>query len=568
MDQERKQPQRQRPELDLDFPPVDYATWRRRLEDELGEAGFESLLWRRDGLAIEPLYAERPDAPLPALPPHLRGARAAGRWRIASEIAHPSVATAAEQLAADRALDVELFWLHFDQAFRAGRGPERARDLVGCGGVAATRLADLERLLDAAGLPDAAVVLDAGANALPAAALLAAWASRRGVDPGELRGAVGCDPLGALAADGALPDTLDQAFRQMADLAAWTAERAPGLASVLVSATPYHDAGATAVQELAFAAATGIEYLRQLTAAGLGVGAAASRMLFAFSVGSDLFAEIAKLRAARLLWAKVVAACGGEGSCTMQLHARTSKLAAAARAPRLNLLRGAVQGFAAAAGGADSIAVAPWDEPLGPASSAGRRQAVCAQHLLAEEAHLARVADPGGGSGYVESLTDRLARAAWEELRDLERGGGMARAILDGRVARRVAAAAEARRRAVAEGREKIVGVTDFVHPEGGGEARDAVDLEELRCGVARTLLGRSRPDEELLALSSAVAEGGPACGGWTAAASAAAAAGATSWELAEHLRSGAEPATAPALERRPLAAAFEGAGSDAGEIP
>ena len=277
-----------------------------------------------------------------------------------------------------------------------------------------------------------------------------------------LAGNFGCDPLADMAAGG-LHGSSRQALRQLAELAAWTREQTPSMRCALVSTSLYHDAGATAVQQLAFALATGVCYLRQMTGSGLPVDAAASRLELSFSVGRDVFLEIAKLRAARLLWSKVIGACGGgEAARQAKIHARTSWLEASRLAPRTNLLRTGAQTFAAAVGGADSIRTAPWDEALGWPDEHARRLAVNIQHMLSEEAHLDRVIDAGGGSWYLESLTDRLARDAWEQFRQLEGHGGMERCIASGRIARMMGDASRDLRRTVAERRVPAIGASAF----------------------------------------------------------------------------------------------------------
>lgn len=451
-------------------PPADFAAWRQRVEKELGQTSFDDALVHRtgDGLEIQPLYtpASLPGgldpAALPGAPPNTRGTTTQTGWRLVQEVSDPEPAAAAETMRADQRHGARWLWLRVT-------GHEE--------GIRATDAAGVEALV-AAVRPGTAVVLDAGAEARALAKLWMAAAGRLGVDAGKLVGSFGCDPLAHLARRGELPGTLDAAFHELADLAAAARADTPGMRSVLVAATPHHDAGATAAQELAFAVATGVEYLRRMTAAGLDLDAAAQQLDFAFSIGRDLFGEIAKLRAARLLWSKVVAAAGGgETAQAMRLHARTSALETSRRDPWMNLLRGAGESLAAALGGADTILTAPYDEVLDRPGPAGRRLAANAQHILAAEAALGRVADPAGGSWYVEALTDALARAAWDLFRDLERRGGMTRCLTDGVVGDWVRASAEARRDAVAAGRELIVGANAFVEdgepaPESPADAR------------------------------------------------------------------------------------------------
>ncbi len=442
--------------------------WRREVEKTLGGESFEDALVARlaGGLTVEPLYAAGslpagfdPRA-APGRPPYTRGRSAedAG-WRIAQEIAHPWSVEAAEAVHAEQRRGARLLWLRVGGIARPGAWELEAATVYD--GVRVVDVDDFEKLLEAVEAP-AEVVLESGEHGLALAAMWVAGARRLDLEPSELSGNFGCDPLAALAGGG-LRGSLALALRQLAELAAWAREHAPAMRGALVSTSLYHDAGATAVQQLAFALATGVCYLRRMTAAGLSVDAAAAGLDFSFSVGRDVFLEIAKLRAARLLWSKAVAACGGgDEAQRMQLHARTSRLEASRLGPWMNLVRGGAQTFAAAVGGADSIRTAPWDEALGWPDEHARRLAANVQHVLSEEAYLDRVVDAAGGSWYLESLTDRLARDAWDLFRELESHGGMDRSIAGGQVARMVASAARELRRAAAERRLPAIGASAF----------------------------------------------------------------------------------------------------------
>ncbi len=464
--------------------PADYAAWRRSVEKTLGDVAFEDALTFEtgDGFDLEPLYtAESTPSgldlpPVPGAPPYTRGTRAGDAgWRIAQEVAHPQVAEAAEAMRLDQRNGVQLLWLRI--------GDEGIR-LAGAG--------DVEELV--ANLESGtSVVLEIGEAAPPVAAWwLAAW-RRRGLEPRDLIACFGGDPLAELAAAGEVSGSLeealrlDEALRPVAELTAWAAAEAPGVRTVLVSGSWYHELGATPAQELAFALAAGVEYLRGLTEAGLTVDAAAAYLDFRVSAGRDFFGEIAKLRAARLLWSKVVRAAGGSDAAqAMRLHARTSRLETSRLDPWMNLVRATAQSFAAAAGGAETIVCAPYDQVLGEPSQRGRRLAANVQHILIEEARVDRVVDPAGGSWYLESLTNALARSAWRLFQEVERRGGMARGAIDGMVAEHLAAAAEDRRRAVAEGHEPVVGASVFVDPaEAGTQPLPAADGElESRPGL------------------------------------------------------------------------------------
>lgn len=440
-------------ELFKKLPSISYETWRQQVEAELAGQPFDRTLVARtfDGLEIQPLYAARdasgPDASgFPGLPPFVRGAQTLPDrgWRITveervSRLVPGILATAARQGA-------EQLWLRVDE-------PE------------ALSVAALTSWLDGVDPRRTAIVLDAGAHVVPAAAALLAMAERRGIAPAELRGGVLGDPLAELATTGCLPGSVDEAYDHLCTWISWRRQPAQELYRALVSTSPYHETGgAGVVDELAFAMASGVELLRRGTSTGLSVDELASRLVFAFSVSSDLFLEIAKLRAARWLWSKVATASGAsETGQAMRLHARASTLTWTTQGALNNLLRGTTESFAAVVAGVDSLAVSSYDTAEGDARGSGRRLAINTQHILAEEAHLGRVVDAAGGSWYLETLTEILARKAWDLFRNIESQGGMAACLSSGWVGERLRAGQEKRRQPLALRRQVIVGISDFV---------------------------------------------------------------------------------------------------------
>jgi methylmalonyl-CoA mutase len=362
------------------------------------------------------------------------------------------------------------------------------------------------------------------------------------VDPAALRAWHNCDPLGALARGGALPCSLDAAREQLCELAAFCADAAPGTRTATVSTTAYHDAGASAVQELACALATGVTYLRWLTDAGLTLEQAAGQLAFSVSVGGDFFMEMARLRALRQCWDAVMQACGAEADARRcVIHATTSTRTKTRRDPWVNMLRETTEAFSAAVGGADAITTGGFDRLVGVSDGLGRRVAFNAQAILNEEAHVTQVADPAGGAWYVERLTDELAGAAWALMQQIERDGGMAEALTSGRIAEQIAQVAGAREKDLAKRKLAITGVSEFAN----------VDEEPLE-----------RPARERVTVEpsagSSVDLGGARGGERIAAAIDAAAGGAGLGEITGALAGGSAPAAVDALPVRRHAEAYE----------
>jgi methylmalonyl-CoA mutase len=282
-----------------------------------------------------------------------------------------------------------------------------------------------------------------------------------------------------------------------------------------VDALPYHEAGASAAQELGCSLATGVAYLRLLTEAGLPVDAAFGQLEFRYAATADQFLTIAKLRAARRLWGRVAEVSGAEANVdgagdrtgsgrpgAQRQHAVTSSVMMTRRDPYVNMLRTTLACLAAGVGGADAVTVLPFDQALGLPDAFARRIARNTSTILLEESHLGRVADPAGGSWYVEQLTDELAHAAWAFFQELEQAGGQERALGSGLVGERIAAFWKSRRRDLDRRREPVTGVSEFPNlAEKPVEREPVAEVPGGESPDASTGLPRVRRDEAFEAL-------------------------------------------------------------------
>jgi methylmalonyl-CoA mutase len=560
------------PEFTLgdDFPPASYAEWRKLAEADLGGASFEQKLVTHtyEGIDIQPIYARRdrpgdddPDG-FPGLPPFVRGARPLGAvqtgWDLRQEHAHPDLGVTNQAILEDVHGGVTSLLLRLDVAARNGLDPDdpAAAELAGRDGIMAYHVVDLDRALAGVPLDQIGVTLEAGAAYIPAAAMLVALWRRRGVSPEQAHGAFNADPLAVLARDGHLPDAPETALAQMADLAAWTAAKYPHVTAVRVGTAPYHHAGATAAQDIALGMATAVAYLREMTRAGLDLDAAARQILFSISVGTHHFLAVAKLRAARRLWARVVEACGGSPAAgAMRLHARVSKRVLTLRDPYVNLLRNTAACFAAGLGGADAITSVPFDAAAGLPDAFSRRIARNTGLILQEEAHLHRVIDPAGGSWYLDWLTDQVADKAWAVFQEVESGGGMLEALRTDWVARQIDSAFAPRAKNLARRKEGITGVSEFPDVAEPPVVRPAPDRVALREAAVRRLAGAR------LGIFSPHLQWGShptSPGEWTATVLDAAAQGASVGQLAHALGFHAEPTAIPPLAPHVFARPFE----------
>ncbi|MEB3370566.1 methylmalonyl-CoA mutase small subunit [Saccharopolyspora mangrovi] len=437
-----------------------------------------------DGIRVRPLYTSAPADPgLPGLAPFVRGARPQGGvaegWDVRQRHEHPEAAETNREVLADLYNGVSSLWLR-----------------LGAAGLAIDDLADA---LNGVHLDMIGVSLDAGADFAAAAKALLALAAEQGVPPGELRGNLGADPLGVQARTGQAGDR-DAAV----ELAQRCAAEFPQLGALTVDALPFHDAGGSDAQELGCSLAAGVTYLRWLTDAGMDVDTAAGQLEFRYAATADQFLTIAKLRAARRLWEQVTRSSGvSEQARAQTQHAVTSQAMLTRRDPWVNMLRGTIATFAAGVGGAQSVTTLPFDTAIGLPDDFARRIARNTQALLLEESHLAQVIDPAGGSWYVETLTDELARTAWTWFQHIEAAGGLPQALESGLVAEELAKTWQQRSEAIAHRRDPITGVSEFPHldetplhrtpapeqPGGGLPAhRYAEDFEALRDAADKRL--------------------------------------------------------------------------------
>ncbi|MGF1640789.1 MAG: methylmalonyl-CoA mutase family protein [Rhodospirillales bacterium] len=547
-----------------EFTKPTYDGWVAEVEKALKGAPFDKRMFTRtyEGITVRPLYT-RQDWPsagdpsgFPGGMPFTRGSTAAGTrmsdWDVRQIHDHPDPAKCNEVILKELERGVGSVILRFDDAVRAGLDADGAASLAGANGIMVYSVDDLDLLLTGVHLDMAAVALDAGAQFLPAAGLLAGLWERRGIAADKAQGAFNADPIGVLARTGSLPVAVEAALAQMADLARHTAKAYPNVTAVGVDTSCYHDAGASETQDLAAAMATAVAYLRAMTAAGMDIDAACRQILFTLSVDCNQFLAICKLRAARKMWARVAEACGAGGPArAMRLHAKTAERMMSRRDPWVNMLRTTVACFGAAVGGAESVTVLPFNAVLGLPDDLGRRVARNTHVVLAEESNIAKVIDPAAGSWYVETRTDELARAAWAEFQQIETAGGLVKVLSDGSFAGRIAASYAEREKNLARRRDPLTGVSEFPNIAETLPAPEQPDIAAAaKAAKDRLATTRGRSAASVDAIKSATGDG------VTAAVFAAAAGGATLGAMAAALRgSGASVA---ALPRHRLSEKFE----------
>jgi methylmalonyl-CoA mutase len=446
------------------FPPVTRAQWEAQAERELDGRPLSSLTrTTADGIAVAPLYL-RDDVEGAAGRAGL-GTRVTSRWVSVQEYRHLDAEAANAAARRDLELGAGGCMFFLDSELRAGREPGTPVD-----GLVADPSADLDTLFAGIDPATTPVFIDAGLRAPIWADELEQWLDDHAdegpedatLGRGPSRGGVIYDPLTPLLATGSLELGFEAALTEQIDA---MLGRTVGL--IGVSTCPYHDAGGSDAEELALALSSCAELLRRGEGLGLEAGDLASGLIWTVAIAGRPFEAIAKLRAARLCWAKFASACGlAPEQRSLWIHATASQRVWTRHGPWVNLLRGTIGSFAAAVGGADSIATAAFDNLRGPdarvGSELGRRLAINTQIILREESGIDRTLDPAGGSYYVEALTEALARAAWQRFRELERDGGLVANLCSGAVQQRIAASAEALRQRVAVRKQPITGISTY----------------------------------------------------------------------------------------------------------
>lgn len=449
---------------------VSFERWRRRVQEELEGADFDSVLVRTtsDGIHEQPLYVDRPDDDpgWPGLPPFVRGTEAlppqrSGRQGPAAVQRYDEQGTRRlrEAMAADLAGGTDGVALAFEAALRkgvepTGGGPDFAQ------GAALYQVSDWLDAFEGLNPERFAIALAPGGNAVPVAATLAASLGELRTDARRIDLSFGFDPVSAVAFDGALPADPERLFDEAAALLRACRTSAPNARVLRASSSLPHNGGASNAEEIAWTISAVTLYLRAFEARGVEPEESAASIDLACSLGRDTLMGVVKLRALRLLWSRLLRACGIARPPRPRIHVETSLRVMTRRDPWVNLLRGAGSAAAAAIGGADSIATRCLDELHHDPSELARRIARNTVLVLGCEGGLGRVADPLGGAYAVETLTHRLAEKAWAIVREVDAEGGILAALRSGSFQARIAASAAERARRFAVRELAIVGTS------------------------------------------------------------------------------------------------------------
>ncbi|HLF58340.1 MAG TPA: methylmalonyl-CoA mutase [Alphaproteobacteria bacterium] len=460
-----------------DFPDKTLAEWEALAAEEMKGRGADALTWMTpEGIRVKPLFTaadleglEQIET-LPGFPPFLRGPRATmfafRPWTIRQ---YAGFSTAEESNAFYRAglrngqmgLSVA-----FDLATHRGYDSDHPRVVgdVGKAGVAIDSVEDMKILFDGIPLEEMSVSMTMNGAVLPVLAGFIVAGEEQGVSQDKLSGTIQNDILKEFMVRNTYIYPPGPSMRIVADIIEYTAKNMPRFNSISISGYHMQEAGATAVQELAFTLADGLEYVRAAMNRGLDVDDFAPRLSFFFSVGMNFFMEIAKLRAARLMWARIMRRFNPKNPISMALrtHCQTSGVSLTEQDPYNNIVRTTIEAMAAVLGGTQSLHTNSFDEALALPTPFSARIARNTQLIIAEETGIPKVIDPLGGSFYVEALTNSLAIEAGKLMDEVEELGGMTKAVESGMPKLRIEESAARRQARIDRGEEAVVGVNKY----------------------------------------------------------------------------------------------------------
>ena len=466
------------------------------------------LIWHTpEGIDVKPLYTaeDAGDPGLPGFAPFTRGVRAsmyAGRpWTIRQ---YAGFSTAEESNAFYRrnlAAGQKGLSVAFDLATHRGYDSDHPRVVgdVGKAGVAIDSVEDMKILFDGIPLDQMSVSMTMNGAVIPILAFFVVAGEEQGVSQAQLDGTIQNDILKEFMVRNTYIYPPEPSMRIVSDIIGYTSANMPKFNSISISGYHMHEAGATAVQELAFTIADGKEYVQRAMESGLDIDAFAGRLSFFFGIGMNFFMEVSKLRAARTLWHRVMDGLGAkdERSKMLRTHCQTSGVSLQEQDPYNNVIRTTIEAMAATLGGTQSLHTNALDEAIALPTEFSARIARNTQIILTEETGITKVVDPLGGSYYIEALTAEMVDQAWKIIGEVDGLGGMTKAVASGMPKRLIEEAAAARQARVDKGEDVIVGVNKY--RLGTEEHLDTLDIDNdaVRQGqIARLAKMRASRDE------------------------------------------------------------------------
>jgi len=477
-----------------DFPLPSYEDWKKQVEADLKGESFEKKLVTKtyEGIDLQPLYtsSDLKDIPhlnnMPGYNDYLRGTNASGycnrSWEISQEYSLPLPEDLNIAIKADLQRGLTSININLDNPTQLGLDADQSKTgEVGKGGLSISGVKKMQVLFKDIDLTNQPVHINGGFSALPVTLLFAAYLNESLTSLINIKGSIISDPYSYLLTNGSLPFSLNHIFDEIKLTTELMIKSNSPIKTIGVSGMVYNNAGANAVQELAFTFSTAVEYMNEMIARGLNAEDAAKRIKFTYGIGSFYFMEIAKLRAVRFLWSKILEAYNiSEENRKIYIHCKTAQFNQTYFDPFVNTLRTTTETFSAIVGGADSIHTNAYDEAFSLPDDFSSRLARNTQIILKEESHLDQVIDAAGGSFFVEKLTDDIAQAAWKLFQKIDEDGGMLKAIQSGFVHDEISAIADAKKKDAAKRKSVLVGTNMYANPKEELLETKKVDLDAV----------------------------------------------------------------------------------------
>ncbi len=469
-----------KPDLKKDFPGLSFDDWKKQVEKDLKGESFEKKLITKtyEEINLQPLYTSNDIKDihqinnLPGFQNYLRGNSAAGfngrDWEIAQEYNQALPEDLNEALQSDLKRGLNSINIVLDNPTKLGIDADQSKaEEVGKDGLSISDVKKMQVLFKNIDLTNQPINISCGFSALPITLLFTAYANETRTSLMNIKGSITSDPYDYLLTNGEVPISLNQIFDEIKLATELMIKSNSPIKTIGVSGLAFNNSGASSVQELAFTLATAVEYLNEMIDRGLKADDVAKKIKFTFGIGSFYFMEVAKLRAARVLWSKILEAYHvKEENQKIFIHGKTSQFNQTYFDPFVNSLRTTTEAFSAIVGGVDSLQTNAYDESFNIPDDFSRRLARNTQIILKEESHLNQVIDPAGGSYFVEKLTDDIANAAWKLFQSIEEKGGMLKAIQSGFVQDEIAKIADVKKKDFAKRKSVLVGTNMYANPK------------------------------------------------------------------------------------------------------
>jgi len=458
------------------FPVPSFEEWKAQVEKDLKGASFEKKLITKtyEGIDLNPIYTKKDIEnlefinSLPGDKNNVRGNCSSGyhkkTWNVNQEINVADVDEFNRSLTEALNNGQNSINVSLDTATKLGLDADYAStDQVGDCGVSISGIKSLGRALKKVDINSFPIYLDAGFNSIPFLALLNSHLTENKLDSSNLKGAITSDPIHHLCEHGELPINMSFSFDMMKLAVDWSKENAPNLKVIGINTLSYTNSGANSVQELAFAMSTLVYYLNEMIERKIDVNQIINKIQFTFGTSTNYFMEIAKYRAARILITSVAKEYGIDSeNIEINIAAETSTFYHTKNDPYVNLLRSTTQTFSAILGGVNNITTSTFDEEIRIPDNFSRRIARNTQTILREESHLDQVIDAAGGSYYIETLTDQLAKEAWQNFKKIENNGGIFEELKTGTIQNSISEVVQQREKDINKRKSVIVGTNMF----------------------------------------------------------------------------------------------------------